>query len=83
MWRSFFLACGITILILGVECLGVEKVVLKLRGDPPPKVSPWDNEPKVAPPIDFTPPAWTPWSLMSSGIVVCLYSITIPKRMAG
>ena len=31
MWRAFFLAVGATLCILGVECLGVQEVVLKAR----------------------------------------------------
>ena len=32
---------------------------------------------------DLTPPEWAPWSLMSAGAVIILYSFTIPKRIAG
>lgn len=32
---------------------------------------------------DVVPPEWAPWSLMSAGAVIILYSFTIPKRMAG
>ena len=35
MWRAFFLAIGFFVMILGVECLGVERVSLKVRDDPP------------------------------------------------
>ena len=35
MWRAFFLAVGFFVMILGVECLGVERVSLKMRDDPP------------------------------------------------
>ena len=31
MWRAFFLAIGFFVMILGVECLGVERVSLKMR----------------------------------------------------
>ncbi|OHB70539.1 MAG: hypothetical protein A2V70_18625 [Planctomycetes bacterium RBG_13_63_9] len=83
MWRALFLAIGIYLMILGVECLGVEKANLKIRDDPPPPVSPWDTEAKVGPQMTITPPRWAPWSLMSSGAVVCLYSFTIPRRVKG
>ena len=81
MWRAFFLACGLTVVLLGVQTLGVERFVMKMRGDPPAKVSPWDNEPKIAPAVEFSPPQWAPLSLLVSGAVTCLYSFTIPKRM--
>ena len=32
---------------------------------------------------DVIPPEWAPWSLMSAGAVIILYSFTIPKRIAG
>jgi hypothetical protein len=83
MWRAFFLAIGTFLMILGVECLGVEAVNLKVRDAPPAPVSPWDTEPKVGPRKKLTPPGWAPWSLMSSGAVVCLYSFTIPRRIKG
>ena len=83
MWRSFFLAVGVSLLILCVECLGVEQVNLKMRNPPPPPSSPWDTAPKVGPQKKIAPPSWAPWSLISAGAVVCLYSFTIPGRMKG
>lgn len=80
MWRSLFLAIGITLLLFGLQGMAVEKVVTKYKDDPPPPVSPWDNTPRVAPPIEYTPAPWTPYSLLSTGAIVCLYSFTLPKR---
>ncbi len=82
MWRAFFLAIAFFVMILGVECLGVEKVSLKMRDDPPP-AGPFDFEPKVGQPTQIVPPPWAPWSLMATGAVMCLYSFTIPRRVAG
>jgi hypothetical protein len=83
MWRAFFLAIGFFIIILGVECLGVERIRLKLREAPPAPVSPFDTEVKVGAQKQIVPPPWAPWSLMASGAVMCLYSFTIPRRVAG
>lgn len=83
MWRSFFLSIGIFAMAFGLQCLGVEKMVLKAKGPLPAKTSLWDNVPKIAPNKEFSPPNWAPWSLLSSGAVICLYSFTIPKRMSG
>ncbi len=80
MWRALSLSIGIFLMILGVECLGVETFHLKMRGDPPEKVSPFDNEPKVAPAKTLKPPVWMPWSLLATGAVTCLYSFTLPRR---
>ena len=30
---------------------------------------------------DLAPPDWAPWSLMSTGAVVMLYSFTLPKKL--
>jgi len=83
MWRALFLAIGFFIMILGVECLGVERVNLRLRDQPPAPVSPFDTAPKEGAQRQIIPPPWAPWSLMATGAVVCLYSFTIPRRVAG
>ncbi len=83
MWRAFFLAVGVSLVILGAEFLAVQKVTLKMRDDPPPPKSQFEEPPKVGPQKQITPPGWAPWSLMSSGAVVCLYSFTIPRRVMG
>lgn len=80
MWRAFFLAIGFFLMLLGVQCLGLDKVNLKARGEPEPTLF-GDTQP--GPQKDLTPPSWAPWSLLSSGAVMCLYSFTIPKRMSG
>jgi len=81
MWRAFFLASGIFACILGAQCLVVDSFV-------------WANEPAPtaenpatlfgAPPIetgspDLKPAEWAPWSLLSGGAVVILYSLTLGR----
>jgi hypothetical protein len=83
MWRAFFLAIGFFLVILGVECLGVERVTLRIKDAPPAPVSPFDTEPKVGSAKQIVPPPWAPYSLIGAGAVTCLYSITIPRRVAG
>ena len=46
MWRALFLAIGFFLMLLGVECLGVETINLKIHEKPPAPVSPFDTEPK-------------------------------------
>ena len=82
MWRAFFLAIGFFIVLLGVECLGVDKVNLRMREAPPP-ASAFDSEPPLGAQKQIVPPPWAPWSLLSSGAVMCLYSFTIPRKLAG
>ncbi|MBN2476799.1 MAG: hypothetical protein JXB62_19475 [Pirellulales bacterium] len=81
MWRSLFLALGVSAIILGVECFAVETIQLKAREAPPPPSTPWDTAPKVGPRKMIAPPSWAPWTLVSAGAVVCLYSFTIPARV--
>lgn len=74
MWRAFFLSVGIFVFVMGAECLGVEKFVLK------PRIEMVDGEVvRSGPKRVLTPPDWAPWSLMSTGAVVCLYCFTVPK----
>jgi hypothetical protein len=72
MWRSFFLAVGVYVCLLGVQALAVERAVLK--PDVASKAG-WKQE--------IVPPDWAPWSLIGAGAVVVLYSFTIPRRVGG
>ncbi len=78
MCRSFFLAMGVYCCILGAECLAVEKAVMKKRFDAPP---PEDAVQTVVERREIVPPVWAPWSLISTGAVVLLYSFSIPNRV--
>ena len=82
MWRSFFLAAGIVIVILGGECLILEKAVL--AGEPIKiEQTTFFDPPDTPKAREIKPPEWAPWSLLSTGVVVILYSYTIPRRRAG
>ena len=83
MWRAFFLAVGLYLLLAGLQCLGVESATLVFRSPPPKATSFFEEATKVGPQKSFIPPPWAPWSLMSTGAVVCLYSFTLPKRIRG
>ncbi|MBM4002413.1 MAG: hypothetical protein FJ295_03880 [Planctomycetes bacterium] len=78
MWRSFFLAVGITCIILGAECLAIEKAILA----PHSKRTNQETLAPAAGPREFAPPEWAPWGLLSGGAVIVLYSFTIPLRVA-
>jgi hypothetical protein len=75
MWRSFFLAIGIFLIIAGAECLAVDRVYWRTPSTANPTGLIRSAE------KDYSPEPWVPWSLLSSGAVVCLYSFTIPKRL--
>ena len=85
MWRAIFLAVGVYLILLGVQCLGVRKFVLTLR-EPPNQREPGilaKEPPEQGPKRVVEPPDWAPYSLMSTGAIVCLYSFTIPMRFKG
>jgi hypothetical protein len=79
MWRSFFLAVGVMLCILGVECLGVQEVVFKARA--PAAQS--ETGASLGSSQRIIPPEYAPWSLMGLGAVVILYAYDLPRRMAG
>jgi len=85
MWRAFFLAIGVYLMVLGVQCLGVQKFVLKSREPVVQQAQQAflfiQRQPQLGPHKEVDPPPWAPWSLMSTGAVVCLYSFSIPNRM--
>jgi hypothetical protein len=83
MWRSLFLAIGVFLIILGAQCLGVAQFTLKIRDEPAASTNLFDSTPSLGAQKQVAPPPWAPWSLMSTGAVVCLYSFTIPKRVSG
>jgi hypothetical protein len=70
MLRGFFLAVGVYAVILGMECLVLDKAVLHGRESGGTLVA-----------RELAPPDWAPWSLLSGGAVVMLYSFTIPAKM--
>jgi len=83
MWRAFFLAIGAYLVLAGMQCLAVERATLVLREPPPKSQSVFEETPKQGPRKTLEPPPWAPWSLISSGAIVCLYSFTLPKRIKG
>ena len=83
MWRAFFLAIGVSLIILGAEFMAVEQVVLH---ELPKEGSAIDTianitSTRVVAAKTFAPPEWIPWCLFSAGAVGGIYSFTIPKRV--
>ncbi len=83
MSRAFFFAVGFYVLFLGLECLCVERFILRAR-EPAAQAAPTQNaSAQASSRLTITPAPWTPWSLISTGAVVCLYSFTIPGKSGG
>jgi len=86
MWRALFLAIGISLCILGAECLAVERFELatKAGGPPPSEQTPATLFGSPPAPIvvglqTWAPPEWAPWSCLSAGAVIILYSLTVNR----
>jgi hypothetical protein len=95
MFRAFLIAIGISMCIVGGECLVVDQAVVTYRNrskknavkatDDAP--SPFWQHSSVSPePIsgvvrrEIKPPEWAPWSLLSGGVVVALYALTVHRE---
>ena len=80
MFRSLFLAVGLFICLMGIECLFVETAVFTTAD-----FAEADLVDPMAPPPSFviSPPAWAPWGLLVSGLVVMIYSFTLPRGARG
>ncbi len=94
MWKSFFLAVGFFLLILGLETLVVQKFAMA-SGSRVPRIVSSVTE-------DLTTPAWTapgpnqpvrrreirtrewmPWSLLAAGAITVMYTLSLPQRTGG
>jgi len=86
MWRAFFLAVGISMCIVGAECLAVER--FELAGEevvdegPAGPATLFGSSPPTpfAETRDIEPPEWAPWSFLSAGAVIILYALTINRQ---
>ncbi len=78
MWRAFFLSVGICAVLLGLESLVVERIVLAAGSEHNAS----GIAERVAPGLrEVEPPEWAPWSLLSGGAVVILYTFTLPQKI--
>jgi hypothetical protein len=78
MIRSFFLAVGVFAIFLGAECLVLDRAVLKPSQEP--TIEGFAERAATAA-REIKPPEWAPWSLLSVGTVVILYSFTLPEKI--
>ncbi len=87
MWRAFFLAIGISLVIIGAQCLVIDRVVLAngapAEARPTGTLFGTQTGSSAMGGKVLTPPDWAPWSLMATGAVVIIYSFTVPKRVSG
>ena len=75
MWRSIFMAVGITVAVVGLECMVIDKAILISRDN--------GGGQALVSSKEWVPPEWAPWSLVTGGVIVVIYTFTIPRRVAG
>ena len=87
MWRAFFCAVGIVLIIVGLECLLIDsaELVAGVIDDPSTQVQQQAGgyfSVPVQKSVDrvFRPSEWFPWSMLASGAIVLLYSISLRKN---
>lgn len=85
MWRAFFSAVGIVLIILGVECLMIDSAVLAagVVEEQAPLASGgiFSSAPlQMSSNRIFKPAEWIPWSLLASGAIILLYSISLRRN---
>jgi LPS sulfotransferase NodH len=89
MWRAFFAAIGIVLIILGFECLAIDSATFVAGAveDPAPQQALGNMFGAIQPPASdrvFRPTEWFPWSLLATGSIVLLYSVSLrPNSGAG
>ncbi len=77
MWKAIFLAAGISMIIVGVESLVVEKAVFAARGEK--KQTAWGTSTQEVPRKEVEPAEWFPWSMMSGGVGVLIYASSFSR----
>lgn len=87
MWRALFLAIGISLCFLGAETLVVDKAILadttdrRLVDDFYTSSDEYYEDDyyyeDTSPRRVIVPPEWAPWGLLSAGVVVILYAMTM------
>jgi len=87
MWRAFFCAIGIVLIIMGIECLLIDSAVLVagVLDDPTIQFQQQSGglfSPPIQKPVDrvFRPSEWFPWSLLATGAITLLYSISLRRN---
>jgi hypothetical protein len=80
MWRSIFSAIGITLCILGAECLVVDEAVLAEPMAPrAPIVASYGTIGRGMQ-REIKTKEWMPWSFTIAGVVIIIYTFTLPRR---
>jgi hypothetical protein len=80
MWRSFFLAIGAMMMIVGVEAMLIDSATVYAAAE---SSASQFMDPNSAPGTvtkEIRPGEWTPWVIFSAGAIIVLYAFTLPQR---
>ncbi len=85
LWRAFFCAVGIVLVIGGLECLLIDSAILTTKVTETPSMQASGGLFSATPsPVTrnsvFKPSDWFPWSLLASGAIVMLYSYSLRRN---
>jgi len=78
MVRAFFAALGISVFILGAECLLVDRAVVSLPHQRAARTSLGATS-TASPGKVVDTPEWAPWTFLSTGAVIAIYSLTLKR----
>ena len=87
MWRAFFCAVGIVLIIMGIECLLIDSAVLVagVMDDPSQQAMQtgglFGSSAQSGVNRVFRPSEWFPWSLLATGAITLLYSISLRRNV--
>ena len=80
--RSFFLAAGMTAVLFGLCSAGLDTITLNQREKPAPSQDTLlPSEPALGARKVIPIPHYLPSALIGGGIVVSVYTFTLPKRL--
>jgi len=80
MWRSFFIAIGAMMMIVGVEAMLIDSATVYAAAESSAAQFINPNAPPAIITKEIRPGEWTPWVIFSLGAVTVLYSLTLPQR---
>ena len=83
MMRSFAIAAGLSLILLGGEFMVVDRLVMADLTTPATNdFASFTGLGTTARRV-FVPPEWAPWGLLSGGVVTVLYAATMGERGSG
>ena len=77
MWRVLWMSLGLSAVILGGECMVLDKVILAHPGSDVGDEMAFTS---IHEPKSWTPPDWAPWGLIGTGAVLIITSGRLAKN---